>query len=502
MMLSTSGVLQINNLTGTGNRLLQTDNYGNIIPFPMGSTSQVLYGNGTWGSLPTPPTGFWNTAYGGDIYYNGGKVGIGTNSPIVQLDVIGDARISNNLYVGGGIIITDKVNANAEVLTGAMRADSIILDSTKGVYGIAKFRDEVRLENKLSVMGNAVFSGTATVNGDLKTMGNITFGGSKTLSYSAASGSAPEAFGWGTPVSVIGPILALPYCLAPTPPTVNIVPGMNYFWGNNTNGGQLNVMSTGFDGANGIIDVTGTSNGQEPRLLLNYYCGRDVLMCTGSGGNVEMCNGASPGTVKMANGPLGGTVFIGNTGHTMLGNVNIGNTTAHGTAKVNVDNISNIYSIGLRVYNQFINSISANGIGIQSEVSNELNKAFTSGTNDGTTGYKENFVVFGDGYVMARDIRVTLDPIFHADYVFENDYKLMPLSELEMFLKLNKHLPNVPNREDVKKNKGISLGEMSTKQLEKIEELTLYILELNKKLEHLSETVAEQQSQIKTLQNK
>lgn len=66
------------------------------------------------------------------------------------------------------------------------------------------------------------------------------------------------------------------------------------------------------------------------------------------------------------------------------------------------------------------------------------------------------------------------------DYVFHKDYNLMPLDKLETFIRQNNHLPNLPSAKEVEKNGGIELGNMSAKLLEKIEELTLYIIELKK----------------------
>ncbi len=169
MVLDASGNLKLVNLIGVGNRFIQTDANGNIIPFTMGTASQVLYGNGTWGALPTIPASVWNTS-GSNIYFNTGKVGIGTTTPMYPLDVIGDARISNNLYVGGGIVITDKVNATTEVVTNRVMADSIVTDSTKGFYGTSKFNGDVKLQSKLNVDGNA------TIGGPLKLLGGLTFG--------------------------------------------------------------------------------------------------------------------------------------------------------------------------------------------------------------------------------------------------------------------------------------------------------------------------------------
>ncbi|MDI9311413.1 MAG: hypothetical protein QM535_14470 [Limnohabitans sp.] len=70
---------------------------------------------------------------------------------------------------------------------------------------------------------------------------------------------------------------------------------------------------------------------------------------------------------------------------------------------------------------------------------------------------------------------------YWSDYVFAKDYQLKPLEEVESFVNKNHHLPNIPSANEVVKN-GINLGEMDAKLLEKIEELTLYMIQLNKKV--------------------
>src|SRR5690606_38938941 len=72
-----------------------------------------------------------------------------------------------------------------------------------------------------------------------------------------------------------------------------------------------------------------------------------------------------------------------------------------------------------------------------------------------------------------------------ADYVFQEDYNLLPLHEVENFIERNKHLPNIPSAEEIVNNGGFELKEMNVKLLEKIEELTLYIIEQNKRIEAL-----------------
>jgi len=71
-----------------------------------------------------------------------------------------------------------------------------------------------------------------------------------------------------------------------------------------------------------------------------------------------------------------------------------------------------------------------------------------------------------------------------ADYVFKKDYKLMPLKAVENFINENGHLPEVPTTEEAMKN-GIELKEMNILLLKKIEELTLYTIEQQKRIEAL-----------------
>jgi hypothetical protein len=68
------------------------------------------------------------------------------------------------------------------------------------------------------------------------------------------------------------------------------------------------------------------------------------------------------------------------------------------------------------------------------------------------------------------------------DYVFESDYELLPLHQLERYVRQNKHLPNVPTAKEVENN-GVALGEFNATLLKKVEELTLYMIELKKENE-------------------
>jgi hypothetical protein len=88
-----------------------------------------------------------------------------------------------------------------------------------------------------------------------------------------------------------------------------------------------------------------------------------------------------------------------------------------------------------------------------------------------------------EGKIGAREVNVTTAN--WADYVFDDGYKLLSLSELETYIKINKHLPEVPSDAEVKE-KGVDLGAMNALLLKKVEELTLYVIELKKEINALN----------------
>ena len=102
----------------------------------------------------------------------------------------------------------------------------------------------------------------------------------------------------------------------------------------------------------------------------------------------------------------------------------------------------------------------------------------------GTGNDVVKFKVGSDGIVYAHTIKVQEGNF--PDYVFAKEYKLMPLNELDEYITENSHLPNINTAADVKEN-GLSIGEMQVKQMEKIEELTLYIIQLKKEIDALKE---------------
>ena len=91
-----------------------------------------------------------------------------------------------------------------------------------------------------------------------------------------------------------------------------------------------------------------------------------------------------------------------------------------------------------------------------------------------------------NGTIRAKEIKVETD---WSDFVFADNYKLMPLDKLENHIKVNKSLPGIPTEKEVLEG-GVNLGEMQAKLLEKVEELTLYVIELKKENEELRNRIS------------
>lgn len=110
-----------------------------------------------------------------------------------------------------------------------------------------------------------------------------------------------------------------------------------------------------------------------------------------------------------------------------------------------------------------------------------------NGANDLKTpaGYR----LFVEEGILTEKVKVAVKTTTNwSDFVFNEDYKLMPLHEVESFLLANKHLPNVPSATEMVEN-GLDVAQMDAKLLEKVEELTLYIIEQNKQIEELKAAV-------------
>lgn len=506
-IFSSTGAFQVNSLVGTGNRILQTDANGNILPLAMGNANEVLYGNGIWGTLPNIPTLFWQQ-HNTDLYYMNGNVGIGTNTPLVSLDVIGDARVSNNLYVGGGVIITEKVNANSEVLTGKMRADSIMLDSTRAVYGYSIFKDKVKLENKLQVVGDALVNGNLTANTINTANFNIsnTLTANKITAYRITATPGDSLIRFGDSTIFFQPSLNRIFA-SPSSPTTSVkglaLGTFSIAQGNQSFAIGYNVRTLA-GGINSVVlggtimsGVSALRLNQPNTLWAGFNSDIPTFVITSANGNGTTGNigiGTTAPEDKFQIGNNLNKIVFGSAGGSNLGwgSYYIGFNTSrqnNSTWSTGTDGANNGGAI---IYSNvsgdiLFSTIPASGnfaqIGIPDATIFDNTRLFIS--KDGEVGINtkntSGYRLAVNGGIRAKYIKVNSN---WADYVFKETYTLIPLFELENYININGHLPNIPSEEEIVKN-GLDVSEALKLHMEKIEELTLYVIELKKEIESL-----------------
>lgn len=136
-----------------------------------------------------------------------------------------------------------------------------------------------------------------------------------------------------------------------------------------------------------------------------------------------------------------------------------------------IDNYSNLGS-------HTIKYVQEEPINLESVIKCDASGNIGIGTAN-TFGYK----LAVNGTIGAKEVKVEITSPW-PDFVFDINYKLRTLYEVEQFIKLNNHLPEIPSEVEIR-DSGIGLGEMNAKLLQKVEELTLYLIEIKKENDNL-----------------
>jgi hypothetical protein len=368
----------------------------------------------------------------------GGNVGIGTTSASTKLEVAGDTKVSSStastssatgaLVVTGGAGIGGNENVGGTLTVGTGASATTI--SPSGI-----------------TTGGSVTAATVT------STANTTVGGALNVTQNAIFNSTAS------------------------------------FSGTATFGGNLRATGAGLTMSSGTLTLASASD-----IILSTPSGSERMRIT-SGGNVgigtiapdanltianNQSGGATPRTLMTLVGPNNGstgweTRFVKsdetdgiplyiNTGHdgTFNNEVKFGNANSNGPHP------------SLQTFNNTFLATDGGQVRIATTTV-DANNAVKLAVN-GAIHAKEVIV---DTTVAAADIKVR--PQAWADSVFDKDYRNTPLSEVEQSIKDEHHLPGVPSAQEVAA-KGVSVGEMQTVLLQKIEELTLHMIAQEKRI--------------------
>ncbi|MBV6461404.1 MAG: hypothetical protein HJHJAOHD_01525 [Flavobacteriales bacterium] len=379
-----------------------------------------------------------------------GFVGVGTSTPTCNFQVIGQSQISGSLTVDSSITISDS----------------------------ARIDNNLRVNGHLFVGKNAYITDTTFSN--VLRVHRITPSTGDSLIY------------LGDSTMVMNTILH------------NIYPNLP----NQTNNKGIGIGSSYLLNAGANSVVIGH------RVATQTNSNYSVVIGTGVLPNGASLVNYTPNSIMLGTNSNLPTLFLAPANGTFnsIGKVGIGTTTpgtnyiepdylkldVHGDARFYRYNNPNAYiRIGQDYQNAHIDNFSEGALHINYTSGKDVhiaNGPVKANLHVGNSAFINNLVCIGttqiaygyrltvQGKIMAEEVRVQY-PIF-PDYVFSNEYKLMPLNELSHYIAKHKHLPNMPSAKQVEE-KGIGVGELQTKLLEKIEELTLYILQLQKEIEEL-----------------
>lgn len=431
-----------------------------------------------------------------------GFVGIGVSNPLQRLDVFGNVRIRGNVYVDQNVFQqgefeSDSIDAGliqaSNMVAQKLNVDSLkayiyVMNELSRIVGTAKFEETANfqkyLKAKLGVVignettstynvepmdttlrlevkeGNARFRGNVLIDGISNFTGNAKFNNGKIL-LGESQNAGIEVIGNNFyPVNdsynnvmnfgLVNHSFINTACNSNNNPDAwnyNFNGSISIYNWNDSNA-ISNITPTalniGHNGQNAYIDLSqNDASGQNEKLLINTLCGHDVI--------------------------------FGNIGN-RRGNVYINNKLGIGTEGLNSNSLLEIGSntfAGVEYLFKVRNTDNINAFAIKPSGRVEINC-------NGITNLDECLWV--NGKIKSREVIVTQEN--WPDYVFDEGYMLQNLEVTEKYIKENKHLPNVPDAKTIEE-KGTGVAEMQKIMMEKIEELTLHIIQLNKRIKEL-----------------